>query len=149
MIIDTLANASTYYHLHTGFEAAFRFMEQSLRIPPGPGRYAIDGDKIYASISQVEGKGSEKLSFEYHRRYIDIHFCLSGSDTIAWTPLPSVEQITEAFNTEKDCGFFSGLPPEGNFIIGRDRFLVCFPHDGHAPLIGTTPLLKAVIKIEV
>ena len=51
-----------------------------LKALPG-GRYAIEGDMMYANVDDVETKPFEATKPESHRNYVDIQFMVSGEST--------------------------------------------------------------------
>jgi biofilm protein TabA len=148
MIIDAGAFSHRYTSLHPLFERAFRFLADSDLRAFAPGRHPLEGDRMYVSIDHVEGRGRDGARLEAHRRYIDIQYTIEGAEEIGWMPLAACGPPAGAFDDTRDVGFFEGRPttwlavPEGTFVI-------FFPEDAHAPLAGTGPLKKAIVKIAV
>jgi biofilm protein TabA len=148
MIIDAAAFCHEYNSLHPLFEPAFRFLAGADLRSFAPGRYPIDGERLFLSIDHVQGRGREAARLEAHRRYIDIQYTIAGDEEIGWMPLTSCGRISGEFNEDKDIGFFDRRPttwlavPEGTFVV-------FFPHDAHAPLAGRGAVKKAIMKVAV
>ena len=86
MIIDRIQNRAYYEGMHPDFSLAFDWIERAMREEPPTGRYALDGDRVYAMVQEYEGKEDHEI-FEGHRRYLDIQFILSGRESMeAATP---------------------------------------------------------------
>jgi biofilm protein TabA len=152
MILDTLGQSARYTALHPSLARAFEFLAGADWTALAPGaasvRHAIDGDRMYVSIDQKDGRGRDGARLEAHRRYIDIQVTIDGAEEIGWKPLAECRQPAGAFDDAKDIGFFDDRPrtwvsvPSGSFAI-------FFPDDAHAPLAGLGPLRKAIVKIAV
>jgi YhcH/YjgK/YiaL family protein len=144
MIQDRLVNAKNYFTVHPAFKKAFEFlMRDDLAMLPA-GRYEIDGEKVYGIVALGKAPGRHATMLEAHRKYIDIHFVIAGSDEIGWRPLQ--ECIPGDFDEGKDCGFLEDAPQEW-IVLPQGEFAIFFPDDAHAPLAGSGEYHKIVIKI--
>ena len=148
MILGTLNSAKNYFTLYPGIQEALEFLVFAASSKPADGKYEINGSKIYASISTETGKGQVNARLETHNKYIDVQFCLEGTDIIGWKPASETLKTLKEYDSEKDITFFSDAPRE-SFAVSGDTFCILFPHDAHAPLSGTGSLRKIVIKIAV
>ncbi|MBU1084636.1 MAG: YhcH/YjgK/YiaL family protein [Candidatus Omnitrophota bacterium] len=146
MVIDQLQNAAKYYPTHPGFEAAFCFLQQAVRHEPEEGEYEISGLDVYAIVSCCEGKGAENAKLETHKTYIDIQFCLCGTDTIGWRAAADCTQPEGPHSSEKDIRFFAD-EPVSRFVLKDETFCVLYPEDAHAPLAGAGKCKKVVVKV--
>ncbi len=147
MIIDTLARAARYAPLHPLFRAAFDFLAATDLAALPPGRIEVDGQRLYVSIDHAEGRGREGARLEAHRRYIDIQVTIAGTEHIGWRPLEHCGLPDGPFAADRDIGFFKDRPDTW-LIIPEGHFIIFFPDDAHAPLAGTGPLKKAIVKVE-
>ena len=148
MILDRLENAGRYEHLHPAFARAFAFLRRPDLADLPPGRYEIDGARLYCSISKVPGRTRAEAPLEAHRKYIDIQYVIAGTETMGWKPTRDCRAVSAAYDPAQDIGFFADEPaswtevPPGSFVI-------FFPQDAHAPLVGSGEIHKAVLKIAV
>jgi YhcH/YjgK/YiaL family protein len=148
MIIDTLDNADKYIALHPRFARAFEFIKQQNLQTIEAGKFEIDGKDIHASVSLKEGYQKEEAKFEAHNHYIDIQVCPVGSETLGWKPRAKCVTEKEPYNAEKDVTFFSD-EPDSYFTLTEGQFVIFYPEDVHAPMIGEGPVKKLVVKIRL
>ncbi|MCK9529912.1 MAG: YhcH/YjgK/YiaL family protein [Gammaproteobacteria bacterium] len=148
MILDTLANARRYHALHHRFPEAFRFLSETDLPSLAQGRHDIAGDALFAIVSRANGRTRAEAPLECHRRYIDIQFIIAGTDEMGWKPARDCLHPRGEYSQEKDILFFDDAAdswvktPAGGFCI-------FFPEDAHAPLVGTAPIHKLVVKVAV
>jgi len=148
MIIDTLANAEKYIHLHPLFAKAFEFINQQNLKEIVIGKYPIDGVNLHASVSEKQGTGKPEAKFEAHNHCIDIQLCISGTETIGWKPRQDCVDIATPYNPEKDVTFFNDKP--GTYFELHDmQFAIFYPEDVHAPMIGEEVIKKMVVKVKL
>jgi biofilm protein TabA len=57
---------------------AFAFLRTTDLPALAPGRHQIDGDRLYASIDRLSGRGLAGARLECHRRQIDIQLTIEG-----------------------------------------------------------------------
>ncbi|NDG71800.1 MAG: DUF386 domain-containing protein, partial [Proteobacteria bacterium] len=71
-----------------------------------PGRYEIDGDRVFALVQKYTTKPVESALYEAHRRYSDIQFIFSGRETILWAPLAAMSEQTMPYDEAKDAALW-------------------------------------------
>jgi|GEM_PF-29369 len=145
MILKNVDEAKRYEAINPRFHAAFEFLRRNDLSALAPGRYAIDGDRVFANVDDTVGRGRAAARLEAHRRYIDVQFVVSGTDVIGWAPLGRCT-IDTPYDEARDI-LFSSDPPVTWLTVPAGTFVVFFPEDAHAPLAGTGPLRKVVIKV--
>ena len=143
MILDTLHQSGRYTALHPAFARAFAFLAGADWAALAPGsasvRHVIDGDRMYVSIDEKDGRGRDGARLEAHRRYIDIQVTIGGAEEIGWRALADCRQPAGPFDDAKDIVFFDDRPdtwlsvPPG---IVRDLL----PGGRPRPACGTRPL---------
>jgi biofilm protein TabA len=149
MIIDTLASAEKYYGLHENFKVAFEYLRStdlaSLRI----GKFDI-ADGVLAIVSNNEGKTAAVAAekFECHNKNIDIQVCIHGHETMGWKPRADCHNPHAPYNDEKDVLFFHDTP-DMHFALKDEQFVIFFPEDVHAPMIGKGLIKKLVVKVKI
>ena len=148
MILDTLANADRYAATHPLFARAFQFLRETDLAALKPGRIEILGDRLFALPQEPDGRGREGARLESHRKYIDIQFTVAGNEEIGWRALADCRDVTEPHSDEKDIAFY-GDRPDVWTRVAPGQFVIYWPEDAHAPLGGTGPLRKVVLKIAV
>ena len=148
MILDHLDNWRQYACLHPHMAAAFEFLSNSDLCTLEPGRHAIDADRVYAVVLREQGRGREQARLEAHREYIDIQFCISGSEEIGYKAAVHCVGDGNGYDEAKDIEFFTDAPA-GWAATEPGSFGVFFPADAHAPLAGVGEIRKVVVKIKV
>jgi biofilm protein TabA len=133
MITDKLCNAHLYYGCHPGFQKAFDFLIQNSN--PEPGRYEIDGDRIYATRQTCKLSGEGSGSFEAHRNFIDIQYIVRSGESFRYAHADTLSELT-SYDEKKDAQRFLG---DGSVITLREGdFIVLFPDDAHLACISPT-----------
>ncbi len=147
MVVERLVNCERYSVLHPLFHEAFQYLLEFNAKETPPGRHDINGDKLFAIVSEYNGIFPGTL-LEAHRRYIDIHYVYEGEDTVGWKDLQDCNDVGQAFDSEKDVVLFNDTP-DLKFGLKEGFFAILYPNDAHAPLMGEGQLRKIVIKIEI
>jgi YhcH/YjgK/YiaL family protein len=148
MFVVPVDHLQKYGYLHPGLEKAGAFLAGvDLQVLAG-GRHEIEGDELFAIVSTCAGKERHGARLEAHRNYIDVQYCLSGTDLIGYRPLAQCVTVAEAYDEAKDVAFFADQALEWISIEGS-TCAVFFPEDAHAPLGGTGACKKIVVKIRV
>ena len=152
MIVANIKNAKRYYPLNENFETVFEFLE-SLSPENLPDGIVGDGYKVnmsgqYTETSDMPSDGSVP-PFEAHRKYIDIHYCIDGSEAIGYNDIARLTPTTE-YDENDDYLLLSG--ESYNVILHPGDFCIVFPEDAHIPCLAADDdkkVLKAVAKIKL
>ncbi len=149
MIVDHIRNASRYGGIAERMQTAFEYLAATDFGNLTPGRYDLDGDKVFALVQQYETKARDQGVWEAHRRYIDVQYIAKGIETIGYADLDGLT-ITQPYARDKDCMLLAG---DGDFLTARaGTFCVFFPEDAHMPgLTCQTPgtVRKVVVKVRI
>ena len=149
MIIDTLNNGSKYTSLHPLFATAFDFMKENDLANLADGVIEIqEGLKVIVSNGNGKTRETSLQKFECHDKNIDIQVCVNGVETIAWKPREKCESPNGDYNPEKDVRFFNDTP-DMDFQLTNNQFVIFFPTDVHAPMIGEGAIKKLVFKVKI
>ena len=82
---------------------------------------------------------------EAHRKYIDIQYVIAGVEEMGWNARIRCQQPHGQYDAEKDIEFFADTP-NSYVTVHPGEFVIFFPDDAHAPLIGRGEVHKVVIK---
>jgi YhcH/YjgK/YiaL family protein len=107
-----------------------------------------EGLKAIFSLAPGKTKESSLQKFECHDKNIDIQVCISGKETIGWVPREKCTSPNGDYNPEKDVRFFHDAP-DMFFQLTDGQFVIFFPEDVHAPMIGEGEIQKLVIKVKI
>ena len=150
MIIDTMQNASRYFGVHPLFAKAFEYIQHTDLNVIETGKYEMDGDQLKAIVAEKKGMTSAESTakFECHNHHIDIQLCVKGNEQIGWKPREKCVSQKSDYNPEKDVLFYSDAP-DMFFQLTDGQFVIFFPEDVHAPMIGEGEIKKIVIKVKI
>ena len=149
MIVDKIENSGLYKNLSEKIKKSFDYIKQTDLKNLQSGRYDIDGDNIFALISEYQTKVELEGKLEAHKKYIDVQYVIEGEELMGYTPLGE-QEILEPYKEENDIVFFRG---DKLFIkVAKGMFAIFFPEDVHMPGIqsgGKSFVKKLVIKVRV
>ena len=151
MIYDSLEHASLYAPLHPAFEKAFAFLCESAKHTPQPGRYELDGDRLYAMVQTYSTRPSAEVKWEAHRKYIDIQFLLSGKERIGCANVEGMIN-PDAYNSDKDVQLSDAVKSPSYLSLSGGDFAIFYPQDAHQPTCEdgmTAAVVKIVVKVLV
>ncbi len=149
MILDQLENSTMYSSIGENLKKGFEYLKNNDLLTLEVGKYEIDGKNVFALVSEYESKKPEDCRLEAHQNYADIQYIVSGKEAIGFVTL-SNQEVTSAYNPEKDIVFFSGETTP--LILEAGMFAVFFPQDVHRPCMqidGPEKVKKVVIKVRV
>ena len=149
MIIDKIENSHLYAGLNERIKKAFDYIHNTDLKNIQPGRYEIDGENIFALISEYKTKSKEEGKIEAHKIYLDVQYVIEGEELMGYAPLGD-QNILEPYKEENDIVFLKG---EKSFItVSSGMFAIFFPEDVHMPGINTekiSDVKKLVIKVRI
>lgn len=146
MIADLLTNASLYESIGPRIAAAFRFLGQPGLLELATGRHEIDGDGVYALVSEYHPKPLSHGKWEAHQKYIDLQYVAAGVERIGVAPIGRLQ--AGDYNPAKDMTILTG---SGDYLtVAAGQFMILWPGDAHMPGLdaGIPGLVrKVVVKI--
>lgn len=129
------------------WDKAFEFIKENDLNELEPGSYPIDGENVFAIVTEGPGKDFEQGKWESHRHYNDIQYIIKGKEKMGIALFTSLS-VTEPYDNSKDIAFYIG---SGKYYIGRPNvFFIFSPEYAHRPGIrvnGVEPIKKIVIKV--
>lgn len=113
-------------------------------------RYPIKGRKVFVILNEYKTKPKSKVKAECHRKYIDIHFIISGKERIGVGFENKGNKLLKRYSNREDVSLYSHLEKEADLILSQGMYAILFPADIHRP--GCNPngeriVRKAVVKI--
>ncbi len=132
------------------WDKAFAFMQRSDLGTLAPGKYPIDGDNVYATISEYVPKDKAQVGWESHRRYADIQCTISGEEEIGVGKVADATVI-KPYDSAADVANYT---VKGRFYRARPgTFFIFFPQETHRPGVNTggstATVRKLVVKVRV
>ncbi len=110
----------------------------------------LNGDTF--AIEQVyETKEITECVFEAHKKYIDVHYILDGTEKIAVANTGSLT-IDKEYDSQDDYALYKQPFQSSSLILESGDIAIFFPNDAHMTSITTTNksiVIKSVVKIPV
>ena len=148
-IVAKIADCARYEALNPHFGMAFAFLRRADLADLKTGRYEIDGDNCWATISNVSLTPLAGAKVEAHRQYIDIQAPITGSETIGLFTMDAAHRALP-FDAAHDCVLFNAEAKP--VTLNPGEFAIFFPPNGaHAPghsSNGERTIRKVVIKVK-
>ena len=149
--IDRKELAISYFKNKSRWDKAFTFLKTSDLSRLDLKRYDIDGDNLYASVSEYLTRNEEAVRFEAHKKYIDIQYVINGIEQISVAPVSLKKEITTPYDTAKDIEFMT-VTRCTDMKATPERFFIFFPSELHRPGVKTgenSKVRKIVLKVKV
>ncbi|MGX6979546.1 YhcH/YjgK/YiaL family protein [Vagococcus elongatus] len=144
MIIDNVKNIQRYQEMEEIY-----LMLKTMKDYSGQSEL-ISRQKMTINKIVFTAKSEEKRVFENHKKFIDVHYILSGEEKIDLADAAVLDEL-ESYDTSKDIMFLSGNA-QVEVILKPGDFLICYPSEAHK--VGgkisddTKEITKFVGKIE-
>ena len=151
MIVDRIENWN-HYDFGKAWQRAFDFLT-SLGPDAAEKKYALQGQDIFAIIVGYETRKPEKAVLEAHKKYVDLHISLVGSESIEWFPLNDL-QVKTPYDASNDAEiYYRHQSGSARVNLHPGTFVALFPQDGHMAqlTLGDAPeqMKKVVVKINI
>jgi YhcH/YjgK/YiaL family protein len=134
-----------FNEIHTAFE----FLEGASVEDKAPGRYPIDGDRIYATVVQDRTRAVDTAQFEAHRKYIDLHYLIRGTELIGSADASSLREV-KPYVSESEASLYERPKEYKRLMLKPGDFTVFFPGQAHMPgcyVDKSEEIKKVVVKI--
>lgn len=113
------------------------------------GSYIIDGDNVYVNIVEYNTKLASEGQWEAHKKYLDLHYVISGQEIIQVSSLSSM--VVLEYVEEEDYVKNSG-DAESDVHMKANSLLLLFPEDAHKTAViidKSEKVKKAIFKIKI
>jgi YhcH/YjgK/YiaL family protein len=150
MIISNLTDSMRIEILHPLFKELFDYVKSHDILHTPLGRIDIKGDELFINNSEPECKSKEEQVLELHHRYIDVQILLQGEETMGWKATEELCPTSEVspYSEKDDFALYKDTPTT-YFDIHPGQFVIFYPEDAHAPIIGKGKIRKMVAKVRL
>ena len=141
----------SYFKNKDRWDKAFLFLKNSDLKTLEIKRHDIDGDNLYAPISEYLTKNVEDARFEAHKNYIDIQYVISGTEQMSVAPRSALGDVLEPYDATKDIEFMT-VTQSADYTATPEKFFIFFPSDIHRPSVKVgenSKVRKVVVKVKV
>jgi YhcH/YjgK/YiaL family protein len=147
---DQLEFARQYHKNKALWDKAFAFLKNTNLDTISVGKHVIDGDNLYASVTEAPTKDFDKTKWESHKKYADIQYIIKGKEKMGVAPLSATSVVTP-YDETKDVAFYNSN--DGKFYEAQPgTFFIFFPQDAHRPstkIEGCESDKKIVLKVKL
>ncbi|MBD5164025.1 MAG: DUF386 domain-containing protein [Bacteroidales bacterium] len=147
MILCQISDADMVGKLSPQLATAVQWIQQHWTDELAKGSIEIN-DGVIVNVQEPALQNREQASLEAHKKFIDIHVPLKGTETMGWTPVGACKHVRQAYDEENDFMTF-GDSAHSLLHVKKGQIAVFFPEDAHAPNIGLGNHRKLCLKIPV
>lgn len=151
-VINKVEFAKRYHSNKAAWDKAFVFLKNTDFTRLRSGKYPIDDENVFATISEGPPREISNSKWEAHQNYTDIHFVVKGKEKIGIIPVEKIKShVAEEYSLAKDIGFYT--TDQGKFYIAEPGlFHIVTPTEAHNPankVEGFDGVKKVVVKVRV
>ncbi len=149
MILDSLNHMDLYQGIGHRLVEAMQIIQRTDFTDLEDGCYEVDGHAFRYLLQSYPTRTINETP-EAHREFIDLQYIISGEERVGIAPLDAMTEVVEE-HPDRDLWLYHG--PVDWVTVHAGEFLVCFPHDAHAPCVtpasGPNQVRKCVFKIHI
>ena len=149
MVHDHITHASEYFNLSRGIRTALEYLARTDLERLAEGRHDVDGDRVFALVSDYQTRQPHDAFWEAHRQHVDVQFVVHGRERIGYANLDRF--AVEPHDADRDLTVARGVA--GGFAaVGAGEFVILFPNDVHMPGLqvdGPDAVRKVVVKVRL
>lgn len=134
--------------LHPAFKRLFDFVKTTDFSKLPLGKNEIDGEDLFIMNLDIDGADITVQPLEMHRKYIDVHILLGGTEKIGWKPVEEIEHFTKLYEEDGDCALSDDAPRYYVELVPGE-YCIVFPEDTHAPAISNGKIRKLIGKVKL
>ena len=117
--VNKLEFAKQYNKNKAYWDKAFTYLKNTNLDTVSPGKYYLDGNNVFVSVTMNKLKPFENTKWEAHRKYVDIQYVIKGKEKMGVAPFSKAKEV-EVYDETKDVGFYAVADVEGKFY--KDAF---------------------------
>lgn len=149
MLIGNIHQLEDYPFLSEAVKRCFSYAKQHNLEACAPGRYEIDGQRLYVKIEEYETEAITGRLWEAHKNYLDVQLLLEGCEQI---DINFTEQMNEVEYLPKEDILRIEGEKRMSLILAAGDFAIFFPHDAHRSHMAPDhpqKIKKAVFKVRI
>lgn len=146
MILTNIKDFKRYESLNEHFKTLTEYLSTHNLLSEKLGRLVVDGDNVFINNIKINGVPDNIQALEIHKKYIDVHILLEGSEKIGIKALCKISSFSKEYDENGDCMLSQEKADTYVEMTPRD-IIICFPEDAHAPSIGNGEIRKAIAKV--
>jgi biofilm protein TabA len=131
------------------FEKAFEYFKNNDIAKLPVGKYLVDGENVFAAVSEYDTQETADRKWENHKKYIDIQILLSGKEMMSKASYADATPDVP-YNEAKDIEFRKATNGK-TYLAEPGMFFMFFPSESHMPNQKAGEIMKVkkvVFKIK-
>ena len=147
---DKLEFAKQYHGNKAAWDKAFAFISDHNLDSLKTGKYIIDGNNVFADVTDNPSSKLKDAKWHSHRQYCDIIYVIKGKEKTGIAPTKEAPVIIP-FNDKGDSQFYNQEMKGSYYVSNPDTFFILLPSDVHRPFIrveGCNYVKRIRIKIK-
>ncbi len=141
------------YHLNkTWWDEAFNFLKTHDLAEIKPGKYVIDSNNVFATVSELNPNDKDQVKWEAHRNFNDLQYVIKGKAEMGIaSPTSPNAVVTVPYDPKTDNENFT-VTGEKYYDAVPGTFFIFSPKEMHRPAFkvdGYNDIKKIVIKVRV
>ncbi|MCQ6281540.1 YhcH/YjgK/YiaL family protein [Bacillus sp. EB600] len=150
MITDHISNYDLYKGINEKVDQAIAYIKSTNFENLVKNTYKVDREELFFNLLEYETKDAENRFWESHKKYIDLHYILEGTEFIGYEQFERMN-IKEEYNTADDYYLLEGSL-HSKVRLQKGDFMICFPNDVHMTVIKVDEpekVRKIVFKVKI
>ncbi|MBK6480376.1 MAG: YhcH/YjgK/YiaL family protein [Saprospiraceae bacterium] len=147
--LDKREFAIQYHKYKDRWDRAFDFFKKEDLAAVQAGNHPLDDQNVFVKCTEYFSKDRDKVLFENHKNYADIHYVATGTEYIELgSPTGAVEKTP--YNAEKDIAFYESTATQ-TFVGKPGTMYIIFSPELHRSGIrveDSVQVKKIVIKVK-
>lgn len=150
MIFCNLEDLIKYRTVNKNLSTAIDFILETDLDKLSMGKTKIDGDNVYVTKMKIIAQMEEDMTFECHRKYMDIHINLEGYEYIYISDKSNLI-VKNEYNIDEDYELFLSRENSSKILLKKDNVIIIDANEAHKPGIfaETEQIKKIVIKVRI
>lgn len=151
MIYSNIMSKDDFSFYPAAIQRVLAFLAEVDLIALAPGKYPLDGERMFAVVSDLTTREIHTIPTEIHKNYIDVQYWRDNREMFGVAPLRGRENIVER-HEEQDTWYLETPKDEQYLQAEPGTFAVFFPWDIHrlGGLIDTFQMIrKCVVKVSM
>ncbi len=149
MIYGNTAQLKDYEFLNEQLKECFAYVKEHDLASFEKGSHVIDGERLFVNIVEYTTTTARERFWEAHKKYLDVHVMLHGTEQI---DIGFIQNMEQKEFVEKDDFLPLEGEKSGSVILRDGDFLICWPGDGHRTAVevdGPETIKKAIFKVRI
>jgi YhcH/YjgK/YiaL family protein len=143
--------AVVYFKNKERWNKAFTFLKSTDLSKLEIKRHDIDGNNVYALVTDYLTKNEADAKYEAHQKYVDIQYVINGVEQMSVTPMSMKKEVLTPYDPSKDIEYMT-VTQAKFYKATPERFFLFFPSDIHRPGVKfgeNSQVRKIVVKVKI